>query len=241
VKSCSWFGHRLERFIVVGEKETAECSACGREVYFLHTTSANGSKRTTTELPGERPDSWPSLHTPHPAVATPVEVTELHGKLRSFLERERSIAAIPQTMVDAGIDAYKRETRCDMSKGLMRVLLSESIAAYPHSSYSADSCNAGTTSVPPITDADNPWRRAVEHAGYLVAAVERYRIARNEECVAYDEVENADDATDDQVAALDHAQEECSEASNVVRDACYEFTKRRDRAMATLDTQRVAS
>jgi len=75
--------------------------------------------------------------TPRPAVATPVEVTELHGKLRTFLERERSIAAILQTMVDAGIAAYKRETRCEMSHGLMRVLLSESLAAHPHTGYSA--------------------------------------------------------------------------------------------------------
>ncbi len=120
-----------------------------------------------------------------------------------------------------------------IDKMLSRARLVTDPCFMPGTNYGAQSSPVGVPDA--LADPNNPWRRAVEHAGYLVTAVERYRAARDEEAVTYEEVENADAATDEQVSALEHAQEECTEASRALRSACYEFTKRRDRAMASLE------
>jgi hypothetical protein len=85
-----------------------------------------------------------------------------------------------------------------------------------------------------LTDPGNPWRRAVEHAGYLVTQVDSYMKARGDAAIAFDQVEGADEPTDEQLAELKEANESAHEHWIGMRDGVYEFTKRRDRALATL-------
>jgi hypothetical protein len=85
-----------------------------------------------------------------------------------------------------------------------------------------------------LADADNPWRRAVEHAGYLVTAVADYMEASANAGAAIEQVEGIEEPTDEQLEELHSAQEDADEARSRMRDLCYEFTKRRDRALATL-------
>lgn len=85
-----------------------------------------------------------------------------------------------------------------------------------------------------LHDPDNPWRRAVEHAGYLVTNVEQYMEARNAENLAFEQVEGADDPSDEQVSELEAAQQATHDHWCGMRSGIYEFAKRRDRALATL-------
>ncbi|WP_325345431.1 hypothetical protein [Xylophilus sp.] len=85
-----------------------------------------------------------------------------------------------------------------------------------------------------LNDPNNPWRRAVEHAGYLVTDVEHYMEARNAENLAFEQVEGAGDPSDEQVSELESAQQATHEHWCGMHRGIYEFAKRRDRAMATL-------
>lgn len=85
-----------------------------------------------------------------------------------------------------------------------------------------------------LSDPDNPWRRAVEHAGYLVTAVAHYLEASSNAGIAIEQVEGIEGPSDRQLEELHSAQEDADEARTSMRDLSYEFTKRRDRALATL-------
>ncbi|KAF1005430.1 MAG: hypothetical protein GAK28_03182 [Luteibacter sp.] len=85
-----------------------------------------------------------------------------------------------------------------------------------------------------LNDPDNPWRRAVEHAGYFVDAVSSYLKSSADASIEGEQVDGLKDPSDEQLDRLHSAQTTADEYRNVMRALGYEFTKRRDRALATL-------